>query len=264
MPVNYGHHRSDRVAEILHPVLGIRDAMRRAGKTPHDHTKDNRMHIKALQAKGREKRAAAEAAAEAAVIKPSPRFAAVGSRVASELARPATAPAEGVRKSAAPAAPPNFACPKPSGPPGRIFTAWSPPPLQNEGLSTSLPRRAKMKPAVPAQKPAAAKQPPIDFVKRNAELAAMSPRKASIEAPSPPGTGDKSRYHGRLPPYLIDRKLEMARAAAAEAAAREPRECPEGTHVLPEDERVKVLEMVAEGQTRLHKQLDAMPFVVDT
>lgn len=45
---------------------------------------------------------------------------------------------------------------------------------------------------------------------------------------------------GRVPPYLLDRKLAMAEEAAAAVAAAAPRDCPEGTHILPEEERVQV------------------------
>jgi predicted nucleotidyltransferase len=56
-------------------------------------------------------------------------------------------------------------------------------------------------------------------------------------APAPGAV--KSRFHARVPPYLLDRKLELAEKAAAVAAAAAPRECPEGTHVLDEEERVQ-------------------------
>ena len=49
MPVNYGHHRSDRIHDVLNPSFGIRDELLRRGIKPHDHTKDNRMKIKALE-----------------------------------------------------------------------------------------------------------------------------------------------------------------------------------------------------------------------
>lgn len=265
MPVNYGHHRSDRIHDVMHPAYGIRDQQIRQGKKPHDHTRDNKLHIKALMQIQTERRAARAAAAEAAAVKPSPRFASVESRVAAQLARPASAPSR--PKPAAPG-PKNFACPKPSGPPGRIFTAWAPPPLLGAagtpGASAALLPRAKVKPAVPSRQPAPPKAPAVDFVKRNADLAALSPRKAAASPPSPPGTGEKSRHHGRIPPYLLDRKMEMASAAAAREAALLPRECPVGTHLLPEEERVQVLAMVEQGRETLHKELDAMPFVIDT
>ena len=260
MPVNYGHHRSDRIAEILSPLCGIRDEQIKKGVKPHDHARDNVLRIRAMQKLMAERKAAA--AAEAA--KPSPRkYATVGSRVAEQLSRPSTAEPRPVT----PREPRNFTCPKPTGPAGRAFTAWAPPPLQNEGLVTDLPRRQKRNPPVPLREPPPPKPEPVDFVKRNAEMSALTPRKqrATPSSPgSPPGTAEKSKYHGRVPPYLLDRKLELARKAAAAEAAKAPRECPEGTRVLPEAERVETLAKVKAAQAKVNAELDKMPFVVDT
>jgi hypothetical protein len=262
MPVNYGHHRSDRIAEVLNPVHGIRDEQKRRGVKPHNHERDNKLRIKAMEKLRQERAEAAAAATAAAAAKRSPKFGSVGSRVAAQLARPAT-PSSNLPTRTPPELP-NFHCPKPSGPAGRAFTAWAPPPLINEG-APELPRRAKLKPAVPLREPASPRAPPVDFVKRNAELSALTPRKAKASSPSSPRTGEgKSRYHGRLPPYLLDRKLELAEKAAAVAAAAAPRECPEGTRILPDDERLRVLELVRKGQEKVHTQLDALPFVIDS
>ena len=62
----------------------------------------------------------------------------------------------------------------------------------------------------------------------------------------------------------LDRKLELAEKAAAAAAAAAPRECPEGTRILPEEERLHVLELVKKGQEKVHAQLDTLPFVIDS
>jgi hypothetical protein len=219
---NYGHHRSDRMAELLSPVHGVRDAQRRKGVKPHDFSRDNRAHIKALQKLNEQRRQAAEAAK---TPKASPRFANVESRVAAALARPATAdPALPPRK---PPEPKPFACPKPDGPAGRVFTAWAPPPLLYEGMPE--PEPGARKPPVPRRAELAAPPaaPTVDFVKRNAELSSLTPRKtvAAAAPGSPPGTGGKSRHHGRLPPYLLDRKLELAQQAEERAARARPREC---------------------------------------
>lgn len=251
------------MAELINPVHGFRDAQRRKGIKPHDFTRDNRAHIKALQKLNKERR---EAAAAATTPRQSPRYAGIGSRVTAQLARPATADSA-MRPPPKPSEPKPFACPKPSGPAGRIFTAWAPPPLLHEGAPELEP--GPRKPPVPRrdERATAAPPPAVDFVKRNAELLSLTPKKtaaAAAVAPSPPGTGGKSRYHGRLPPYLLDRKLELVRAAEDKEAAARPRECPEGTHILAEEERVRVLGMVRQGQQRVHAELDKMPFVVDT
>ena len=271
MPANYGHHRSDRIFEVLQPVAGIRDEMARRGVKPHDHARDNKLRIKTLQKLNLERReaVAAAAAVAAAPKRVSPKYAGIGSRVAVELSRPATPAA---RPATAPE-PRNFACPRASGPPGRVMTVWAPPPLLREG-APEAPHREKRKPPVPLRQ--SASHPPksdVDFVKRNSELSSLTPRKAAtVGAGVPkgtapmgsPATSERSKHHGRVPPYLLDRKLELAQKAAAAAAASAPRECPEGTHFLPEEERLRVLDLIADGQRKVHDELDAMPFVVDT
>ena len=42
------HHNSAAMSALLSPTLGIRDAQRKAGLTPRDHSKDNRQIIKEL------------------------------------------------------------------------------------------------------------------------------------------------------------------------------------------------------------------------
>ena len=37
-----------------------------------------------------------------------------------------------------------------------------------------------------------------------------------------------------------------------------------GTHVLPEDERLHVLSLIASGQEKVNAALDKLPFVIDT
>ena len=153
------------------------------------------------------------------------------------------------------------------------MTVWAPPPLLREG-SPEAPPREKRKPPVPPR-PSASLPPKsdVDFVKRNSELSSLTPRKvATVGAGVPkgsapmgsPSTSERSKRHGRVPPYLLDRKLDLAQKAAAAAAATEPRACPEGTHFLPEEERLRVLDLIADGQRKVHEELDAMPFVVDT
>ena len=257
---NYGHHRSDRIFEVLSPACGIRDEQKKRGITPTNHARDNVMRIRAMEKLMRERKEAAVQAAVAAKAKPKT-YQAVTPRVFSE--RPSSAPPP----PKPPMEPRNFACPKPSGPAGRIFTAWEPPPLMREGAPAVYgtgARREKLKPTVPRREPPPPKPAPVDFVKRNADLSCLTPRKAPGSPASPPGTSEKSKYHGRVPPYLLDRKMELASKAAAKEAAAAPRDCPEGTHILPEEERQRVLALVREGQAKCHAELDKMPFVVDT
>ena len=89
MPVNYGS-RSDRIYAALNPKSGIRDEQKRAGVTPHDHSKDNRLRIKALQTLNKERAAAKAAAAEAAAVKKPSKYPGIGSIIAADLSKPTT------------------------------------------------------------------------------------------------------------------------------------------------------------------------------
>ena len=261
---NYGHHRSDRIHEILNPASGIRDDQLRKGIKPRDHARDNVLRIRAMQKLISERKAAVATTAAALATKTS-KYESVGSRVTAQLSRPTSAAERPATPRTAELR--NFACPKPSGAPGRAFTAWEPPPLLYEGMSDvygSGTRREKLKPAVPLREPPKPRPPSVDFVKRNTALSSLTPKRTPTVPASPPGTNEKSKYHGRMPPYLLDRKLELANAAAKAEAAATPRECPEGTHVLPDEERLEVLTFVKKGKEKVHAELDKMPFVVDT
>jgi len=185
----------------------------------------------------------------------------VGSRVAADLVRPSSAPRLSSQPQSAPP-PKNFMCGKPQQGP----VAWREQPLLKlaEDQQQLTPRRSKSKPAVPTRTvPARPRTAATDFVKRNALEAKLAPQRALL--PVEPSTTElKSKSHGRLPAYLLDRKLELASAAAAKEEAGRPRNCPEGHHVLDDEERLRVLGVVRESKANVNAQLDAFPLVVDT
>ncbi|KAL1507430.1 hypothetical protein AB1Y20_008269 [Prymnesium parvum] len=270
MPVNYGHHGSANMAALLHPLCGIRDEQRRRGLTPRNHARDNVLLIREIQRKNAERKSAAAEAA-ASTPHPSPRFRGVGSKVASELARPSSAPSLKER----PKQPPPFMAGKPAADRTGIATAWAVPPLleseregaPSAGVAATLVARATTKPPVPSAaelaRPASARAEK-DFVARNVSNASRTPRRGKKTPAASPETTGKTHQRGRLPAYLLDRKLEMAKEAAEREAAAKPRECPEGTHVMPEEERHRVLELVRSNREKVNALLDAMPFVIDS
>ena len=103
------HHNSAAMSALLSPTLGIRDAQRKAGLTPRDHSKDNRQIIKELSRanKGKKLEEAAKALEPYTPPRTSSKYAAVRSRVVDELARPPSAPP----KASFPSAPKNFQAP---------------------------------------------------------------------------------------------------------------------------------------------------------
>ena len=266
------HHNSAAMSALLSPTLGIRDAQRKAGLTPRDHSKDNRQIIKELSRanKGKKLEEAAKALEPYTPPRTSSKYAAVRSRVVDELARPPSAPP----KASFPAAPKNFQAGKP--PRGlEANVAWAQPPP----ISTLAPdaadalkqaHRIKTKPPVPPRPTSAPSRPATaeNILARNARAAASTPKRTERPSPaltpSPSGTYSKGPSHATLPAYLLDRKLEVAAAVAAREAAARPRECPPGTHILPEAERVAILAGVRESKAKVEAELDGMPFVKHT
>ena len=119
------HHNSAAMSALLSPTLGIRDAQRKAGLTPRDHSKDNRQIIKELSRanKGKKLEEAAKALEPYTPPRTSSKYAAVRSRVVDELARPPSAPP----KASFPSTPKNFQAGKP--PRGlEANVAWAQPP----------------------------------------------------------------------------------------------------------------------------------------
>jgi hypothetical protein len=50
------HYDRAQVADLIHPDNGYRGTMKRLGKTPKDHMKENRMELAELQARKREEK----------------------------------------------------------------------------------------------------------------------------------------------------------------------------------------------------------------
>ena len=96
-----------------------------------------------------------------------------------------------------------------------IAEAWN----QPAPLSTLSPQdeeklglRSKLKPPVPMPDLSPRAAPSVDFVRRNASQASLAPRRS--EVPSQSSRERKGPHHGTLPPYLLDRKMELAQMVA--------------------------------------------------
>ena len=173
---------ADSITALLYPTHGIRDEQARRGLKPRDHSRDNRRHIKDLQQHLHERKQQQEEAAAAAAASPRTSYKGVGSRVAAQLARPASAPVRPTRT----APPKNFMLGKPTG-----NAAWRDPPLLTPVSQPQLTPRQKMKPAVPANAPLARPASGVDFVQKNVEQAKLArarcrsrlPRDARVDVP---------------------------------------------------------------------------------
>jgi len=259
-------NRSDAVAALLNPTNGIREEQKRKGLKPHDHTRDNKQYIKQLQQlnRTREEVAAVEANTPRKV---SSKYKDVSARVMTprQLDRPATAPA---RPSSArpPLEPRNFMAGRPAWQANQAIAAgWKQPaPVSTLGPQAEelLQLRSKTKPPVPKQNLTPRASSSVNFLQRNVSAASLAPRRSA--APAPPSEGRKHEHHGALPPYLLDRKLQTAKLQADKEALEARRGVPAGHHVLPEQERSRILGAVRDGRVKVHAALDSLPFVKDT
>ena len=242
MPRTGLSNRSDAVSALLNPTHGVRDQIVRKGGKPHNHAKDNRTYIKQLEKLNRERMEAAAAAAAVRTPRPgSSKFKGVGSRVVKELAeRPTSAPPPTARR---PLEPRNFMGGTPKWQPNQAIAAgWkqaeSASKLDLAGEAQLKSQRKLRKPAVP--KPDISPRPTsaTDFVQRNASQAKVAQRRSAL--PRTPSAELKHEHHGAMPPYLLDRMLQLAEAAAErEAAAKRPG-VPKGHHILPEEVRLRM------------------------
>ena len=70
--------------------------------------------------------------------------------------------------------------------------------------------------------------------------------------------------YGKVPSYLRERKLELLEAQQAKRAAEENAHIPPGMRILPEDERLKTLDILRENRSDVENKLRALPFKCET
>jgi len=232
--------RADTIQDLLYPSHGYRDDLKRHGVKPHNHARDNRRYIQELQAKIAERKLAIATAAEAAATTPRRRFGGVASLVSVDIAspsRPGSAPSRRPQT-----APPrrNFYAGKPPQPTQQVTrtgktAAWSEPPLLVDyPAAPSSACRAPVPPRGGSENVPTQSSPAPDFVARNIAAAARQrPKSARGAAPAERVPFQHFKSLGKLPAYLIDRKLELARVAAEEEANALPPGVPPNHHVLP-------------------------------
>ncbi|KAI9145048.1 calmodulin-binding-domain-containing protein [Paraphysoderma sedebokerense] len=121
--------------------------------------------------------------------------------------------------------------------------------------------RTFKKPAVPkgiSDIPTTSKK---DFVRLNALNNIHSPPKQLPKAPS--AYVDKKDY-GKAPEYLLKRKEELIQAKVKEADITEESEQKPGLILLPEDERLKLLEGLKNNWEKLNSDYQKLSLTVDT
>ena len=71
------------------------------------------------------------------------------------------------------------------------------------------------------------------------------------------------RDYGRVPDYLVERKLELLERERLRREKEELAHIPPGMRVLPEDERLRTLEILAENAADVETKLLALPIAKD-
>lgn len=296
--------RPDTIHDLIYPSHGYRDELRRQGIKPHDHARDNRRYIKELQAKIAERKLAIAEAAKAGAATPRRRLTRSASCVMPGTRSPVPRSGSASARSPAPAAKKNFYAGKPHQPTQQVTrtgktAAWVEPPLLVDDPSWQSPaRRAPLPARGGRENQATQASPATDFVAKNiAAAAACRPRNVRSAPPTGRALTPRAAPLGKLPSYLIDRKLEIARIQAEEAANALPPGVPPNHRILPkvfkashahttacagapphttvpsiasqsvatsQEDCVRVLEQIRASRVEVEKELDCFPFVIDT
>lgn len=105
-----------------------------------------------------------------------------------------------------------------------------------------------------------------NFIRENTKISAPAkapgpPKARGVGAP-PPDLPNKPA--GRIPRYLVERKVELAAAAAERRRRAEEELIPPGMRLMGEEERLDTLRILKEQHEETHRNLQMMPFVIET
>jgi len=108
-----------------------------------------------------------------------------------------------------------------------------------------------------------------NFIKENTKISpppkSAAPTKSrKYEVGAPPPELPKGRSAGAIPRYLVNRKVELAEAAAERRRRAEEELIPPGMRLMGEEERLDTLRILSEQHEETHRSLQMMPFVIET
>mmetsp|Transcript_12775 Transcript_12775/g.34834 ORF Transcript_12775/g.34834 Transcript_12775/m.34834 type:complete len:297 (-) Transcript_12775:213-1103(-) len=137
---------------------------------------------------------------------------------------------------------------------------------QNARPPGYIPAYNRTSSAGPSRPPAlGAKQPSANsrnFMQENKLGAA-----AAIRAAKP--KEDEMKYlkkqdYGRVPSYLLERKIELAAQQEAEERMKEAALIPPGMRLLPDEERLETLAILAKNKQDVERAIQALPLRIET
>ena len=189
------HQDSAQISSLLNPVRGVRDQMRREGKQPRNHARDNLMAI---------------------------RNQSMQNKIQKELDTKL--------------------------------------PVQRKKTSSNVPSSNYGRAMRPATN--ASRGPSKDFISQN-KGALRNMKSKKLDKQKEQLFKEKENY-GKLPRYLLQRKLQLAEDYERRREDARMALAPPGTRVMPEDERLRTLEMLESNKLEVEKHLKLLPFVVET
>lgn len=99
-----------------------------------------------------------------------------------------------------------------------------------------------------------------DFVSKNRkEARRLQPPKAEEEA-----NNSRHESYGRVPEYLEHRKAQWADLEEDRRRRAPDPNCPPGMCIMPEDERQSTLQTLLDSKRECQRQLEKLPFVIET
>lgn len=257
------HHNSSQVAGALNPVRGVRDVQRRLGQEPTDFAKSNAQRVRAMSARNAmTKRESHSQPAREHTPGHIPRSVRLTSRQRGAVQDGSHSPAASSDSA--------HRVGELQEDEHESHTA-----ANDEGITADA--NAYEEDTVDAARCSSGGSSPStgkmagskqrDFVRENAaEVAskAASPRTARGRRVEADPDFTKREGYGKVPNYLIQRKVELAREAEAKRAAQEAEAVPAGMRVMPEDERQETLQLLAKSKREAYDRLQQMPFVCET
>lgn len=280
---NRSGHDRDQVAQFLNPQQGYRGELKAKGVKPKDHMRDNYLALKFQQAKVREQEATGGPSAKN--LYKLEQFRDVRSRVYDAASSVNTSRAEDISFD------------NDDGESGGLNTSRSE--MKSAQITQrgdgALRRRqlamkakesreildAKMedarwvndRPSTP-KKGATPKSQEFGVFAPRSDTNFISSNRSNADQLAPPDKKterqkkfEKSAKHdnfGKVPDYIEQRKAKWA-AEKEEMKKRMPDpNCPPGMKLMPDEERMETLEVLLQSRTEALKQLQHMPFIVET
>jgi hypothetical protein len=256
------------VADHLCPDNGLRGKMERKGQKPKNHMKDNYLNLQNIQEKNRERRD--EEANSGRELYKLSQFRDVGARVfepvpSSSSTRNLSDQHEGVflirgaserrREELAEEGKARRRQVEESLDEARKFSDQQQP--SSPRKRSAVPRADEANPIQP--------KAPQDFINRNKRLQTME-RKGSSEAGGGGGgeSGGRHEAYGRVPDYLVNRQNQWAEVEEERKRNLPDPNCPKGMCLMPEEERQATLTTLFDSRQECLRQLERMPFVIET